>query len=78
MGTPVTEQKFWGLSLMAELRPGLGARWYGAPRAPGICCLSGQAVLQCPNGLFLSFLTGRSPVDRYSRVLGWSLQGAVT
>lgn len=42
-GTPVTEQKFWGLTLMPGPRPGLGARWDGASRAPGICCLSGPA-----------------------------------
>lgn len=42
VGTPVTEQKFWGQTLMPEPRPGLGARWEGACRAPGICCLSGQ------------------------------------
>ena len=54
MGTPVTEQKFWGLTLMPEPRLGLGARWDGASRAPGICCLSGQAGQQC-NGVLIGY-----------------------
>lgn len=78
MGTPVTEQKFWGLTLMSELRPGLSARWDDAPRAPGIYRLSAglDSSVAVPNGLFLAFCRHSSLSDRYSRVLGCSLQGA--
>lgn len=37
--TPVTEQKFWARTPMPGPRPGLGARWDGAPGTPGTCCL---------------------------------------
>lgn len=78
MGTPVTEQKFWGLTLMPELRPGLSARWDDAPRAPGIYRLSAglDSSVAVPNGLFLAFCRQSPLSDRYSRVLGCSLQGA--
>jgi hypothetical protein len=74
VGSSVTEQRFWGLTLMPELRSGLGARWDGAPRAPGICCLGRQdSNVAAPNGLFLVFLGHRSLVDRHFGVLGCSL-----
>lgn len=78
MGAPVTEQKFWGLTLMPALRPGLSARWDGAPGAPGIYRLSAglDSSVAVPNGLFLAFCRHSPLSDRYSRVLGCALQGA--
>lgn len=76
MGAPVTEHKLWALTRMPGPRPGLGARWDGAPRTPGICCLwAGRtAVLQCLQGLCLAFLRHGSSVGRCSGgILGWPL-----